>query len=69
MTFHTKIARQKSRGTSYRGVMAGVATINVDQRLIISRKALLGSISGDWIAVGRDLSRSIRQVKDELESA
>jgi hypothetical protein len=51
-------------------MVAGVATINIDQSMRLARKqASSGSIKSDWEAVGRDLKGSVRRVKRELESA
>jgi len=49
--------------------MSGVATINIDQRLILARKAAQGSLADDWRAVRLDLSNAVERVKRELESA
>jgi hypothetical protein len=68
MTFHTKIVRRPGR--SAKSLVAGVATITIDQSMRFSRKRMeSGSIKSDWEAVGRDLKGSVRRVKRELESA
>jgi hypothetical protein len=68
MTFHSKIVRRPGR--SAKSLVAGAATISIDQTMRLARKQMAsGSIQSDWEAVGRDLARSVRRVKRELESA
>jgi hypothetical protein len=68
MTYHSKIVRRPGR--SAKSMVAGVATINIDQSMRLARKQMAsGSIRSDWEAVGRDLKGAVRRVKREFESA
>jgi hypothetical protein len=56
--------------SSKRLLREGVASIDVNQRMSLSRKrAAEGSIADDWKIVGKDLRRAIDAIKREYEPA
>ncbi len=67
----SKVARKRAaqRAGSFRIIVAGAATLNLDQRLTISRATVGRTIKDDWDAVTRDFSRNVARVKRELEKA
>lgn len=68
MTYQSKISR--SSGSRSRLMSGGVASIDLNQRMSFSREQVRkGSVAGDWKAVGKDMKRACRIVKNELESA
>lgn len=60
MSYMTKKGGRTTSGL----VASGVATINLHQRLSLSRRAVAkGSLSGDWKAVGCDIASAMQNVK------
>lgn len=69
MTYQTRIdvRPMRSRG---RLLTEGVASIDLNQRMAISRKSVgKGSLAGDWKAVGKDIRSAVGDIKRELETA
>lgn len=71
MSHHLKvrIGAMKIR-TSFDLMASGAASVNVYQRMLLSRKRVgTGSIVSDWKTVGDDVKSALTKVKRELESA
>lgn len=70
MGFETKISVRHGRRVDFESMISGVGSLNLDQKMLFARrKAMTGSLSSDWKAVGRDLAKSMASVKNEKNAA
>lgn len=68
MTYSMKVSRRGSTATV--GALAkGASILSLDQRMVLSRRfSKTGSLAKDWDNVGKDLSRAVDQLRQEIKA-
>jgi hypothetical protein len=64
MGFQAKISYNSVYSKPYKNALAGIASINIDQKMRYAKKSLAsGSLGEDWRLVGKDIANAITSAK------